>query len=180
MFDWITAERIIATMSVVSAFAFIAAALFACLAWRSSNAGVKASRETLELARADRQEAETRHRIETRNPRELTLKMRRLLCVNGQWDIRKMEGIMVFQGANHLDENGSWKFASYPVEDYAETMNTLSLYGLVEGKVNDNANKAIWSLTQYGILNQQILISKGEWENGNSNTDNTQRSSVVI
>ena len=179
MFDWITAERIIATMSVVSAFAFIAAAVFACLAWRSSNAGVKASRETLELARADRQEAEIRHRMETRNPRELTLKMRQLLCVNGPWDTRKMEGIVVFFGANHLDENGSWKYASYPVEDYAETMNTLSLYGLVEGKV-EHTNMAIWSLTQYGILNQEILISKGKWENGNSNTDNTQRSSVVI
>ena len=153
--------------------AFSLAAVFSFLAWRASVA-------TLELARADRQEAEMRHRIETRNPRELTLKMRQLLCVKGPWDIREMEGIMVFLGINHQDERGHWKYASYPVEDYAETMNMLSLYGLVEGKVNDRANMAIWSLTPYGILNQEILISKGQWEYGNSKTDNTQRSLGII
>ena len=120
-----------------------------------------------------------RHRIETRNPRELTLKMRQLLCVKSPWDIREVEGVMVFFGANHHDERGT-KYASYPVEDYAETMNMLSLYGLVEGKVNDHGNRAIWSLTQYGILNREILISKDQWEYGNSKTDNTQRSSVVV
>ena len=142
--DWI-----MAAMSVVSAGAFLVAAAGAIGAWRSAQKQLALARadreeadERLALARADREEADERHRMATHNPREVTKKMFGML----------LEGHLTLEDDAdppylHDSSTESHQARRYPIEEYADTIRVLCLYGLMEPSGHNK-----WSITPDGKL----------------------------
>ena len=142
-----TVDWIMAVMSVVSAGAFLVAAVGAIGAWWSAQ-------KQLALARADREEADERHRMATHNPREVTRKMFRMLLV-GHLTL-KDDADPPYLHASHTE---SPQASRYPIEEYADTIRVLCLYGLMEPS---DHNK--WGITPDG----KLLIKKITTENAKS------------
>lgn len=159
-----TVDWIMAVMSVVSAGAFLVAAVGAIGAWRSAQKHLALARadreeadERLALARAelalsrnDRKEADERHRMATHNPREVTQKMFGML----------LEGHLTLEDdADPPYLHASRTARRYPIEEYADTIRVLCLYGLME-PIDHNK----WGITPDG----KLLIEKITTENAKS------------
>jgi len=138
-----TVDWIMAAMSVVSAGAFLVAAAGAIGAWRSAQ-------KQLALARADREEADERHRMATHNPREVTQKMFSMLLIGH---------LTLEDDADPPYLHASRTARRYPIEEYADTIRVLCLYGLMEPSGHNK-----WGITPDG----KLLIKKITTENAKS------------